>query len=87
MVLLSLSLSLSLQCGVAHTGTDYCVIYGTAYARKRVYSLGPAGRRTPPRARGARAPAPAAGGGLSLAVQWGVAIEIERAIKKSARFC
>ena len=24
---------------------------------------------------------------LSLAVQWGVAIEIERAIKKSARFC
>ena len=23
----------------------------------------------------------------SLAVQWGVAIEIERAIKKSARFC
>ena len=24
---------------------------------------------------------------LSLAVQWGVAIEIERAVKKSARFC
>ena len=24
---------------------------------------------------------------LSLAVQWGVAIEIERAIKKSASFC
>ena len=24
---------------------------------------------------------------LSLAVQWGVAIEIERAIKKSSRFC
>jgi hypothetical protein len=24
---------------------------------------------------------------LSLAVQWGVAIEIERAIKTSARFC
>ena len=24
---------------------------------------------------------------LSLAVQWGVAIEIERAIQKSARFC
>jgi len=24
---------------------------------------------------------------VSLAVQWGVAIEIERAIKKSARFC
>ena len=24
---------------------------------------------------------------LSLAMQWGVAIEIERAIKKSARFC
>ena len=24
---------------------------------------------------------------LSLAVQWGVELEIERAIKKSARFC
>ena len=24
---------------------------------------------------------------LSLAVQWGVAIEIERAVKTSARFC
>ena len=24
---------------------------------------------------------------LSLAVQWGVAIEIERAVKKSASFC
>ena len=32
-------------------------------------------------------PRPHHGQLLSLAVQWGVAIEIERAIKKSARFC
>ena len=30
---------------------------------------------------------PAYGQLLSLAVQWGVAIEIERAVKTSARFC